>query len=756
MNEFINLRNKWNEILIGSNNYHTISAEIQRLIDDTDAVAKKWLDLFVYDQKEYIWADKNSLHLSQTQTDCYRRLFDMSKSYSMKASKFYKDNEMLRAILAGLELVHEKAYNTSFSPYHGNWWNWEIGNPIILGNILCLLGDEVPKEDRDRDCNTIRFFQPNPYFSGLRRTPDNNEQKRHSIGANRIDTAKVAMLLGINSKDKDQLELARDSISDTFLVLDVDETTTGANGLYQDWSYVQHEDVAYTGTYGNVLLGGIGELVNTLSDTPWEIKDPKMENIYKMIIHSFQPFMYKGHVMECVNGRGSSRQEMGNNGTGHAIINSILWFTKFASKEYADQYKRMVKYWILEDDIRDYIKTTDNVMLLEIAKEIIYDKSIISRGELTGNFAFNSMDRMVHRRPNFTAALSMNSKRIRTYEFMLEENKKGYYTSDGKLDIYNGDQYEYTHDYWATISPYKLTGITLDTKELEDGVGYFRPLENWVSNMSFKEDIGIAGMQLSKEQIPDIDLKAKKSYFMLENAIVCLGTDINSSKDRKVETIVDTRKLNKDLSNEVIIKDDYIYLEGNNKNYSMGYYFLTKQNIETEKYTRKASWSQVNKNGDTEIKTQGYVTISINHGTKTDNGQYAYIMIPNANKEDLPDYTNKEKIDLISNNKDIQAVQYKNITMANFWSNKPHVLNNLEVNGQASIIIEETLSTIEIAICDPTKDNEEFIDITINSTCNEVIQKSDEVGVMELGERIRLRIHTKNKKGKKAFITFKR
>lgn len=766
MNEFVNLRQKWNEILIGSNDYDTPSAEIQRLIEDADLDAKRWLDTFSHNNKDYIWEDKNNINQSQTQTDYYRRLFDMSKSYSMKSSKFYRDSTILEAILEGLRFVYEKAYNVSFSPYHGNWWNWEIGNPITLGNILSLLGENVPKEEKDNYCETIRFFQPNPYFSGLRRLPDNNEQTRLSIGANRIDTAKVAMLLGINAEDKEQLDLARDSISDTFLVIDEDKTSTETDGLYKDWSYVQHHDVAYTGTYGNVLLGGIGELVNVLSDTSWEIKDPNIENIYKMILYSFQPLIYKGHGMECVNGRGSSRQEMGNNKTGHAIISSILWFTRFAPSEYAKKYKEMIKYWILEDTVRDFIKTTDNVMLLQSAKEILDDSSIMPRGELIGNFAFNNMDRMVHRTKSFSAALSMNSKRIRTYEFMLNENKKGYYTSDGKLDIYNGDQFEYTHDYWVTINPYKLTGITLDTKELENGDGYFKSPETWVSNMSFKGEIGIAGMQLNKiayneetgqvEDIMGIDLVAKKSYFMLKDEIVALGTDISSSKNRKVETIVDTRKIKGNLSNEIIVKEDYIYLEGNSNPYSMGYYFPKKQKIEVEKYIRKACWREVNKNGDTDIKEQGYITISIDHGVEVDHTDYSYIMIPNAKKEDLQGYHEKKAISIISNNKDVQAIKYKNIIMANFWNDKVNQLNNIQVTGQASIIIEETTDQIEIAICDPTKENQTFIEITVDSPGKAVMEKSKAIDVIQLDDKIKLKVSTKNERGTKATITIKK
>lgn len=756
MNEFENLRGKWNEILIGSNDQAVLNPETQRLVNDIEGVAKGWLDAFEHNNSDYIWEDKQDFNQTQTQTDCYRRLFEMSKAYTMKGSHFYQDGTMLEAILEGLYFIYTKAYNPSASPYYGNWWNWEIGNPIILGNILSLLGDNIPADHRQKYCETIRFFQPDPYFSGLRRKPDNNKQTRTSVGANRIDTAKVAMLLGINDQDKKQLAMARDSISDTFIIIDQEKGSTATDGLYQDWSYIQHEDVAYTGTYGNVLLGGIGELVNALSGTSWEIKDPNIENIYQMIIHSFQPLMYKGHVMECVNGRGASRQFMGDNGTGHGIISSVLWFTRFAPKEYADQYKQMVKRWILEDEVRDFIKTTDNVMLLEIAKEITEDTRISPRGELVGNFAFNSMDRMVHRTPSFTAALSMNSKRVRTYEFMLEENKKGYYTGDGKLDIYNGDQFEYTHDYWATINPYKLTGITLDTKALEDGGGYHRSPEAWVSNMNFKDKIGIAGMQLNKEKIEEMDLKAKKSYFMLDHEIVALGTDISSSKDRKVETIVDTRKIKKDRSNKLIMEDDYIYLEGNRKDYSMGYYFPYNQAVEVERYTRAASWNEVNDNGDTQIKEQDYVTISIDHGRQVTDGEYAYLMIPNAKEDGMRDYLAKREIEIIANTKDVQAIKYKQITMANFWRDQKHQLKQIEVSTQASVIIEDGEDQIDIAICDPTKENQTFIDMTINSPGAEILEKSEAIEVIAIGQTIELRIHTKDEKGKKATIAIKK
>ncbi|MGL6174596.1 MAG: polysaccharide lyase 8 family protein, partial [Cellulosilyticaceae bacterium] len=687
----------------------------------------------------------------------------------------------LKDISEALKFLYETAYNTSFDPYYGNWWNWEIGTPITLGNILCLVGQELETEAVKNYCDVIRFFQPSPYRSGLR-TFNDKVRNRTSVGGNRIDTAKVAVLLGINDADESQLEMARDSLSDTFKFVEpsYEERGEKRDGLYKDFSFIQHGDVPYTGTYGNVLLGGLGELVNVLSESNWQVVDPNLENIYQMILRTFQPIIYKGNCMECVNGRGASREEWGDNRTGHAIINSIMWFTKFAPTEYANQYKSMIKYWIQEDEVRDYIGMNNNINMIEIAKEILTDESVQSRGELIGNFSYNSMDRMIHRTKDFVAALSMHSSRIRTYEDMLGENRKSFHTSDGMTYIYNGDQKEYTDHYWATVDPYKLSGITVDTKQIADGEGYFRTAENWVSCMTFKEKYGVAGMQLNKQGIHeeteevvdslDMNLKAKKSWFMLDKEIVALGADIQSSKGRTIETIVDTRKAFKDLSNTVVVDGiliynkeethakaaNYIYFEGNKPGTSMGYYFPGTQDIQISRYTRQSSWYEVNNNCSKEIKKQGYITFSMDHGKMPKDEKYAYVLLPNARVDELKMYAEYNPLEILENSSKVQAIKYRSMIMANFWEDKVAYLENMKVNTKASIALEETDASIQLTVCDPTKINEGYLEIEIDAQGTEVISKSEEIEVLELEDAIRLKINLQNNRGRAFNIQIKR
>lgn len=774
MDQFKLLRDKWNTILIGKYDVKSCGQEVWNVIKGVDKLAVKWLDeLDTSVDREYLWADKADFGMTQTQTDSYRRLLDMAKAFCMEGSKFYQDRIMLAEISKGLKFLYEKAYNTSFEPYYGNWWNWEIGTPITLGNILCLIGEYLEEEDVKAYCDVIYFFQPNPRHSGLR-TFNDKVRNRVSVGGNRIDTAKVAVLLGINSKNAEQIAMARDSLSDTFKIVEPqgDERGERRDGLYEDWSFIQHGDVPYTGTYGNVLLGGIGELVNVLSGSEWQIVDPQMDNIYQMILKTFQPIIYKGNCMECVNGRGASREEWKDNRTGHSIINSIMWFTKFAPKEYADQYKAMIKYWIEEDQIRDYIGMNNNINMIEMAKEILADEQIIPRGELIGNFSYNSMDRVIHRTEKFVMALSMHSSRIRTYEDMLGENRKGFHTGDGMTYVYNGDQKEYNDNYWATVDPYKLSGITVDTKRLADGEGYFRTAENWVSCMSFKGKYGIAGMQLNKQGIDeeteqvvdsmDMDLKAKKSYFMLDKEVVALGADIQSSKGRKVETIIDTRKLRSELTNKVIVDgtqwtDKYepvthlassIYIEGNEKDTSMGYYFPGKQEVELDCYKRKASWYEVNNNCSKDIIEQDYITLSVNHTEMPSGETYAYILVPNTTPDQLEDYAKKQEIEILENSDSIQAIKYQNKIMANFWQDKISCIENIRVSGKASLVVEETRESICISVCDPTKVSEGYLEIQIDTPAKEVLARSEEIEVIELGKVVKLKINLLNNRGK--------
>src|SRR5207248_41740 len=141
-------------------------------------------------------------------------------------------------------------------------------------------------------------------------------------------------------------------------------------------------------------------------------------------------------------------------------------------------------------------------------------------------YQFTHMDRAVHLRPGWCFGLAMFSSRIANYESINGENLQGWYTSEGMTYLYNADLAHYADDFWSTVNPYRLPGTTVDTQIRAPASDQGRQSSNpWVGGASIQNLYGVSGMQLSATSS---SLTARKSWFMFDNEIVCLGTGITS------------------------------------------------------------------------------------------------------------------------------------------------------------------------------------------------------------------------------------
>ena len=78
------------------------------------------------------------------------------------------------------------------------------------------------------------------------------------------------------------------------------------------------------------------------------------------------------------------------------------------------------------------------------------------------------MDRTVHRRPGYAFALARSSDRISKYEYMSGENLMPWFQGDGAYYLYLSGQDQtqaYGVDYFTTVSPYGLAGVTAPVEE---------------------------------------------------------------------------------------------------------------------------------------------------------------------------------------------------------------------------------------------------------------------------------------------------
>ncbi|MFR9240905.1 MAG: polysaccharide lyase 8 family protein [Clostridium baratii] len=739
-----------------------------------------WNTMIKGENKKGLWSDTTSTTNSSHITTQFNRLYDMTVAYKIKGSDLYGNKKLLKDIKSGLEWLIQNRYDGN--KFYNNWWDFEIGSPQKLNSILIMLRDEFT------DLEILNYT--NIIYSYVKDPTKHTQGKYPSIGANRADMCKVVIYSGLLSKNEDRINYGVENLDLLFKYVDdiIAEEGKKTDGYYKDGSWVEHGSIPYAGSYGAVFIGGIGEIAHVLNDTPWSIKKEKLNNIYEVILNSFEPLMYKGVMMDMVSGRSISRENEKDYGHGFGIMRRILaFYIETAPKEYSDRYKSMIKEWISSNKARDFINTSNNIQFIAQAKALMNDENVKPRGELIGNYIFPNMDRVVHRRKGFTFGVSMYSSRISNYESLNGENLKGYHTSDGMTYLYNGDIEQYSKDYWPTVNSKRLPGTTVDTKDIFKNVAgtNYGPGEtatsnrDWVGGVSLG-DYGVAGMYLDNKRInPNkdlgMDLEAKKSYFMFGDEIVALGAGINSTKDSGVETIIENRLIDKDtdsifingknltseINKETKVKNiSWAYLKGKNNESSIGYYFPKSDEFNILRETRSGTWKDINNGQSSEIKSNTFFTMWKDHGKNPENDTYEYVLLPNKSMKEVEKYSKKSNIKIISNNENVQAVkdEKKGLLGLNVWNDDEVSIDNgkVKIKGKSSIIIRKTNgSKVEIGISDPTMNNKGKFRIELSGKLHKVLEKDERLNVIKNGDKVIIEMDAKDSNGQTSTLKLK-
>ncbi|WP_052427447.1 polysaccharide lyase family 8 super-sandwich domain-containing protein [Neobacillus niacini] len=750
--EYDQLRKKRESLMTGLDSYDPSNERMNEMIESqTKSAEALWKTMFKNNDRSFLWFDFASTDDSADIRDSYRNLTIMAKAFANKHSSLYRNPQLLKDISEALEWLYQNRYNENIAQY-SNWWHWEIGVPNELNSLMVLLYDYLDQEKVHRYLNVVDHFQPDPTKSGAT-TP---EKYREALGANRIDVSKVVGVRGVIVKDAGKIAAARDALSQTF------ENVTEGDGFYEDGSFVQHGNIAYNGSYGIVLIEGLTDMFELLSNSTWKVTDPKVTNVYDWIENAYEPFMYKGALMDMVRGRAISRDFLQDHQAGHTIIKSVIRMAQFAPEPYAEKYKSMAKYWMQEDSYLDYFQNAGNFRDITLAKQLLENQAVTPRGDLDFHKTFASMDRVIHSKPGYAFGISMYSNRIQNYEDMNDENRKGWYTGEGMTYLYNADLAQYSDDFWPTVDSYRMPGTTVDTMRRADGSGEHRSSEAWTGGSTLK-NFGTAGMSYDAW---NSSLIAKKSWFMFDNEIVALGAGISSNEERNVETIVENRKIRNDGSNELVINGEkmdfssgvqnhsvdakWAFLEGNVSGADIGYFFPEGKSLNIKKEERSGAWKDINYGGPAEQIKRFYTTIWFDHGIRPNDDTYSYVLLPGQNQEQTSQYSQKPDIQILRNDPSVQAVHdvMENIIGANFWKDEKQTAGPLTVYQKASVTMQEKDGVLEIAVSDPTMENKGYIEIEIDGKAFKVLEADENITVENTKPSIKLKVNVSEAKGK--------
>ncbi len=709
----------------------------------------------------------------------FKKVLSMCKAYAAEGGALYQNQDMLKDITNILDFLCGSCYTAKSQT--DNWWTWEIGIPKDLIPALILIYDGLTEEQVMAYTETLYFFQSDPFHEGVINTASTHGQGyREAQGANIIDCSTTAVGLGALREDNELVYLGMLASSQTFVIQNVEDSAQIAangynSGFYPDGSYLDHIKVPYLGAYGIEFMKGGAKIPSLLAGTPWKYPEQVQDNLESYIVEGFGNGMYKGMMLDCLKGRSVSRPASSNQAAGREAMMIILQIVDSFSQEAKETTLSALKAWLEEDEgFIDSLVGAENMAIKKKAKEILEDTSIQSNIAPVHK-SYPLMDRVVHRTEDYLFALSMYSERIQNTEIMNDENRFGWHQNNGMTYIYDEDK-QYTENYWNTVNPLRLPGTTVVPVNIgtgkPDGSGFaqggdFCSKESWVGGTSIG-NYGVSGMSFSGETqgiagdapvsyAPD--LKGKKSWFMFDDEMVCLGAGItNKNMELPVETTIENKKLRKDGSNQLLVNGEkteipvkeanvkelvertadvsgtsfeqvnWAHLEGN-QSVGTGYYFPEENTeIQVRRGQTTGSWKDVGTfEGES---TENYLEMWVDHGQNPENASYSYVLLPETSAEETENYAQAPKVTILENSSEVQAVRHETlkITGINFWQEQGGSVDGITSDKAASVMLQETeQGTVKVSVSDPTMKNKGNIQLTFEEEIADSIQLDENV-----------------------------
>jgi hyaluronate lyase len=754
--EFDDLRLKWRNILVGTGYDTADTTVISRLNSIANSANSNWSSMDKSPTRTFLWSDLASTTISIHINYSYQRLRSMALAYATPGCSLHGDPTLLADTLDALDWMYANRYNETKTIYN-NWYDFEIGAPIQLVDIAVLLYDQLSPMQIGNYMGAVEKFTP----SATTQAPGGTSGS--FTGSNRMLKIRIVGVRGCVVKDAVKLGAARDALSELFVYV-----TTG-DGFYQDGSFIQHVNHPYTAAYGNGLLASIAPVMNWLSGSTWVVTDPMQSNVFSWVFDSYEPIIYNGAALDLVRGREAGRAG-DPQGSGHSIMDSVLQIAQFAPPAESLRMKRMIKEWALNDTVRDFVSGRP-LSTLTLAKNLMADNNIVRRGELIDHFTFPEMDRVVHLGKGYCFGLSLCSTRIANFESINGNNLRGWFTGDGMTTLYNADLNQFGDDTNCTIDAYRLPGVTADVTHsklpnVEASIGPRAQGESTLSPHSWAGgatlgNFGVAGMQFRGV---DVTLTGKKSWFMFDDEIVCLGAGITSTDARPIETTVENRKINggniltvngtaKSTAlgwSEAMAATSWAHLQGNVSGSDIGYYFPTAPTIHALRESRSASPSEIDVNASTTVETRNFLRLGFEHGSNPSSTTYQYVLLPGRSATRTGNYAAAPHITVLNNNANVQAVRENTlgITAANFWTDNTYTYGGITSNKKASVLVRDDGPFIDVSVSDPTQLNTTGIDLQIALDGGTLVSADAGVTVTQSSPTIAMTVNTAGSAGK--------
>jgi chondroitin AC lyase len=512
-------------------------------------------------------------------------------------------------------IQHAFEYWYSADPKSANWWHNEIGTPQNLGEMLIAMRYAKKQLPKNLEDSLLQRMKRGDVFK--------------QTGANKTDVALHYFYRALLTSDTALLSLAVSQVFEPLVLVHYKE------GLQYDYSYLQHGPQLQISSYGNVFLGGVVGMAYYVHNTAYALDEKRLGLLSGYYRNTYLKTIRGSYTDFNVEGRGVSRKN---------ILNKHSEGKRLELMEEIDPQHR--------EDWQAAAARTSGI------KPASFNVTPFDRHFWIGDYT-------MHLRPEYSFNIRMVSNRTKRCETGNRENLLGRYLSDGSTDIQrSGSEYYNIMPIWEWD---KIPGVTSRDYATD------RPTTvEWgeLGSTAFAGGVSDGAYTVGAYVQHYDSVQMKKSWFMFDKEVVCLGAGIQSEANETITTAVNqcwlrgeiytSDKKQKTLKKEqaAIVSKDAAWIWHD----SIGYYFPQGGDLHISDAVQTGDWKHINNSFSDEPQSGKVFKLWFDHGAKPHNASYAYIVLPAVTDAEMKKYDGKQ-IHIIANNDSLQAVQHEGLNI---------------------------------------------------------------------------------------------
>ncbi len=591
------------------------------------------------------------------------RLKDMVRAYRMPGNPFYDSAEMLAKIKLGYDGFLTK------NPKSSNWWYNDIGGPQNYMVPLLLLKGKMPQAELVNYSERYLRDQVNSFLGDAK---------------NLTWVSNISIYKGCIEDNYNFIDQAFKAIYSVLVIVPVQ----GDEGVKIDYSFHQHHSQIQSGGYGMSILADFANAIELSEGTVFinSITAQNRQVLSNLLLQGHQLLAYR-HTMDFgVSGRGIT-------------------------------FEAPTNYATVPVNVLERMKAIDPTKAADYDAWIAHTSGAPYPVAYRGNKHFWKSDMMTQRGANYYLSAKVISKRTYGTESINGENVKGFNLPLGATNILtDGMEYDRIYAVWDWT---RVPGTTAERNQASAVLSDYLIGTNQFGGAVSSGQSGAIAFESDYRS-----LQAKKAYFMMGDAMLCLGTGINGNFSNPVNTSINQALLSGDInindgSTQVFVGSN---VSANNLQWvhhrNVGYIFPSGGSVTVQKQQQSGRWRDIHSLGSTATVQKDIFSLWIDHGNSPSNAGYSYIVVPDKNLSDFAASVNNHGFVVVQNDVNIQAVRNDRVNKyAVVFYNAGTVDmgdgTSITSDKKAIVMLEKEGSGYKVSVADPTH-LETTVKITIN------------------------------------------